>query len=389
MSQFDFDTNFWNAVVSIIIFELIYFPIAVYYTRRYRLYRNHAVMVARCARLALWEAYIACCKIVYSPLETIAFYMWGGASFITRSINVGGVWLAYFLFFFVVWRIWLLYFQLRWTNTITTNEWKMIIDPNITVSDDWFIKHKATWGNLEWMKWKVILSAFVLGTIHNAIGIWAGYHYAESPTFYQFWIYASLPLLIPCFILLVINCKMQKHGFEDHFFIRYEIRCIFIVFSIQYSGYYAINSYMAFGRHSLYTRTLLSLIAFQCVMLAQFMALMISTCWILRKVRGIIDDSRYSARCTTAIPRTSSTSGLLSAFNRNDNDDIVEIIEIFPNKQRKRGTLFSSLGRHSNVEQTKDTEWSLTQILSHEMALNYFVRHLSRESMSNLRSVAC
>ena len=287
------DADFWNGVVSIVIFEFIYLPLAVYYTRRYRKHRHHTVLKARRGNVALWEAYIAITKFLYGPFESVAFYLWGGASVITRSITAAGGYLAYFLFHFMVWRIWLLFYDLKWTIIIMDNEWKLIIDPmhRNTASDDWFITHKATWGNLQWMKWKVVLIAFISGSIFNAFGLFGSYHH---DIFYQLFVYGSLPLLIPCMVMIYIYHQLRGYKFEDHFFIRQEMRYIFIVFCIQYSGFYAVNIFMAF-EHSLdeNTRTLLTLVSFQCVMLAQFMALMISTCWILRKVQSLVHSLQF------------------------------------------------------------------------------------------------
>ena len=118
MFSFTLNSNFWNAVISIVVYEFIYLPLAVYYSRRYRQYRHHVVLNSRCARLTLWEANIAITKFIYSPLEQIAFYIWGASSFITRSVTLCGIYLMVYYYSIMVWRIWLLYYDLRWTTII-------------------------------------------------------------------------------------------------------------------------------------------------------------------------------------------------------------------------------------------------------------------------------
>ena len=80
----------------------------------------------------------------------------------------------------------------------------------------------------------------------------------------------------------------------------------------------------------------------------------------------------------------SSSSELLTSMYRSDSDNLVEILEIFPDKPekpRKRGTLFRSLSSQSELGSTKEDRCDLNKILSHDKAFESFIAHLSRESM--------
>ena len=65
-------------------------------------------------------------------------------------------------------RYWMLYYNIRWIDETKNQNWKQIIDPSFedpTISKQWFLSHKRTFGNWNFMK-KI---SFILFVIHLSL----------------------------------------------------------------------------------------------------------------------------------------------------------------------------------------------------------------------------
>ena len=118
-------------------------------------------------------------------------------------------------------RVWLLYFDLKYTESIIEREWWQELE-----TQDWYIKNRKKWGSWKRWLWKVILIVIILWSALTMITAWFAY-FAYLMTFGII----SNGLVIFCSTLF---CKMPKH--YDVLLIRKEVNRL--------AGFYLISTIM-------------------------------------------------------------------------------------------------------------------------------------------------
>merc|ERR1719229_1054213 len=81
-------------------------------------------------------------------------------------------------------------------------------------------------------------------------------------------LYAEFDYIIPFLLLIVILCRTPK--FEDNFYIRKEIKWVFLCLIIMYSSYYSGRVLETLFIHHPHQQSIVKFIANQILMAAQF-----------------------------------------------------------------------------------------------------------------------
>eukprot|EP01084_Bolivina_argentea_P257439 433737_1 len=248
------------------------------------------------------------------------------------------------LLLFISCRVWLVYYDLKWTLVANPNdEWTHFIDPqyidtdrktsistNLEFSNNWFIKHQSTLGNSKWMKKFVIIpSTIILDTLLClSLLIHADIHYYIFCAFCGF-------LAITIGRTYYLIPKMQIEIFQ----IKIEIDKMFKV-SLSFLSFFAVYTIL---------RTIIVnekyqfilIIPFQFIFcLHYFFAAIFATRWVL------------------------INSQLLQSKN---------------NKSNISSDTSSSADDQSSEE---NTFWSLHKILRNKLSFNVFMHHLLKEFSS-------
>ena len=147
-----------------------------------------------------------------------------------------------------VWRVYINYYDIKYSQQMINNDWKSIINSSITNNTNnklnWFITHKNTLGNPRYWT-KFVALTYILCVITLYIWVFAQcnvkqclairpWRESEEDQIVQIWLGVNnlgILFCIPGGILLAIfRCKTPK--FADNFFVRKEIRYILICFML-------------------------------------------------------------------------------------------------------------------------------------------------------------
>eukprot|EP01083_Nonionella_stella_P002558 7344_1 len=387
---------FYTAIVFIIVILFVFIPLTVYSLRALMSIKNNIVFKKRHAEISQMFVIVSIVNFILMSHNMMARDMSvGGCDYVLNvalhlcilNLGVGGTLVWLFLL-----KIWMNYYDINYSQIIIDNEWKSLIDPNITNRDqhNWFIKHRATYGSVRYLTKYIILfcvtsliAQYVLFIMNYSsivplcdifseadptverlrdFGRIAGIVYAPS-RIYQ---------LIAYPLIIIVRAKTAK--FEDNFFIRQEINnmvvlaLIFTVIEVLGSATQAMwpqdRSWVVFMR---------SFSNFQEFLVAIFLfsAVWIQTLWFIKKnQQWLIYFEKVGNTLKVASAREAVQLLPLSLFHRQSN---------------KNNTALSTF----NVTKIQDdkapketvTEYTakLSEILNVEKGFSSFMYHLSYE----------
>eukprot|EP01084_Bolivina_argentea_P284460 487521_1 len=315
MTYVDFLSNYKFSTLQIIliaagfaIWLFIYIPLAIYHSKKYYSNRNHIVYKARYANITIYEATFVVIKILYSCFANAIWVIMitdgnnQTYDFVAQLADIGDTILAYFVIYSWIWRIWMISYNMIWTNSVMNHEWKQIINPLYTEQSiasshkvNWYLSNKQTYGNYKWVQWRLLL-IILISSLINVTGDFVSVYYLKNNNelLYLCQICASIPWIIPYITLIIIWFITPKY--IDNFYVLQELKYVFICLCFDYFiGYMCYMLIMAFYRPQTtdFSRVIES-ISFHVTLTAQFIELMISTWWVNNKVMRIINDDRYT-----------------------------------------------------------------------------------------------
>eukprot|EP01084_Bolivina_argentea_P040922 75520_1 len=356
--------RFWNYASMTVVLWFIYIPIVIYYAYKYYTLRHHIVLQKRYCQITLFEILFVFCKFVWYPIALTAESIVGDTSFIASLFWSFNNYFAYLSLYCFVWRFYMLWFDIKWMNNIINSQWKLIINPSYQQkrSDHWFVKKKATFGNYKWMKYKVFAIAIISGTLTNIAGLWNSYNNSDKPIVFDIIELITITLLlIPFILLIIIYYKMYQSKFQDNFHIMNEMRYIFIAFCIQGVSWNGFYVFLIVTKPSFFVYQVTTFIASYCIVTAEFIAIIISTCYVLKKVKLIINEHRYK----THYINPSNHNDAMRFLPLTESEEKHELLDIVPPK--------------IDLDAPVDENWTLFSILSHTQCFQCFIQHLSRE----------
>eukprot|EP01084_Bolivina_argentea_P309770 535863_1 len=225
-------------VIIQIILSFIAVIIAVYYYKRFNNLSNSVMIQKRHPEILKIQGItsIIFFLIVY-PLMVIDFACLN--DFIIYQQEIRRIDTAIFPFFtaaiflLVLWRFWLIFFDLKHSSSQQNTEWQYHLDPNLVQQNFW-LTHKKDYGSPQYTQ-KIVIFVYCCGVIPMIILYQIVIH-----THYEY-IAHFLALLYHSFPFIGILCIFFRvPKYSDHFFIREELKkvcyAIFITIPVSWIG---------------------------------------------------------------------------------------------------------------------------------------------------------
>lgn len=382
--EFDGDTLNDPTVISIIISSFIcffvYIPLALFYGYKFYLNHDHIIFAKRYSSITLYEIIFMIIKIIWVPIEHLSEYYTGPKQWEHQLILLGNIVLAYLVLYCWVWRQWLSSYDINLTHTVVNNQWRLYIDPEFEESQlktkvKWYLENKKTYGNYKWVRNRLLLIVILCINITFWCLFYAAYYNDndERLWFYMFCI-CLIPYLSPMIFLLIIFKKTPK--FEDNYFIQQELKYIFIALSIMYISYIITFIYLSIGELPSNPNMLVFILSVEnnIVILMQFICLMISTKWVIKKMEKVISSNSYQKVKKSYLQKSTSKSITQSLLN----DPHLELIQV--------DALNQSLISSSSIDESRQSlqshqhiDITLYQVLGHIKSFELYMVHLSKE----------
>ena len=191
-----------------------------------------------------------------------------------------------FLFGFV-WKFHLLRYNIKMHSDVIGSEWKCVINSERHKQrKSFYVKYRGTLGNYKWTMWFFALMAIIVTTVYEA------YFTVQWIMYCEWAFYMDLFNLIPIILLIVIYCLTPP--FADNFYIRREMKYVFICLILSYCSWYSFYIYEAIRGYDDYSPTydIVYAITNDVFTGGQFIAMMISTFWVNRRCERIIESNR-------------------------------------------------------------------------------------------------
>ncbi len=328
------DTHLYTSIVLVIISWLILLPTTLYYSNQYFLHRNHIILKKRYANITMFESILLCIKLFIIPL---GFYFFYDAS----KVNI--VWfivwnLSHFLAVSLYWcwilRFFLLMYDIKWSLAIANNQWQQIINPHYKdKSLNWYLRNKRTFGQQAYVQYRIITPIIIISTIIiwirgvlNVVvkqGDDANPSHKSLVLLYIFIGLHGFVTVLPLISLMIIRIKLPN-SYYDNFYIISEIRQIFICVFIDEIIFLVVSFYFSFDKDSANISddmtTIIAAIEILLIDLFQWLAVLIATKWVNKKIFPIIQYKRYEIR------KSSTTHYQPLVISQND-----EILSLFTN----------------------------------------------------------
>ena len=335
----------------------------------------------------MYEVVFMTMKLIYGCFNNAVILYIDITSVFGQLLNIINTFLAYFVLYCFVWRFWSISYEMSWTNYIIQHEWKSIINPNHTEyqlneasaeQSNWYFDHKNTFGNQQWVKWRIFAIAILSGIIQSVCGsVFAIIFSSTLTNVYAMIIISTWPYPIPLILLIIIYYKTPIFD-GDNFYVQTELKYIFVLLCINYVSFYAVGIIAIVTSTKWDNDSISDMISFnnQIIIFCQWMCVMISTAWVNYKVSGIIKEDRFKIThidLESNAPQSgqSQRSAIRAQFALSR-----ELIQIQPERQ------------YMKVENSEMEAQDLTELLMNSVAFEAFMTHLCHEfSMENLLSL--
>ena len=208
-------------------------PILLWYTRKYKKYRNVACIKARRPNITFYaelliiamfcNRIVYCCNAIYYDAKWLRVIF--GLTY--PIVNHAILWL------FSI-KYWLLYYDIQFILFSEGNQWKSHINPNnVTYQTNWYILNKKTLGNENYLIKNFVSIAVSVPTIIIPLSTFITY---TSP--YDIFVDLFF-MIIPLILIIIIWHKTPKY--LDYFRVREECRMLVVI------GLSLIIMFLVFG----------------------------------------------------------------------------------------------------------------------------------------------
>ena len=237
-NQMNSNSSWASLIAFFIVVYIIYVPITLYYTKKFRENQTSMFITKRHPTIVLISIlsslifisldrplhllYFTCHNLQY---QTCAF--WSNLSLKISYPFVLGPFIASLA------RVWLIYFDIKFNQATQNSKWMGLINPtcNDLEKNNFFIKHKKNFGNSSFILKKVTLPIIVpLAIIFIAEWTWVRFgdpNYRSIAAITDTFIFMTI---LAC--IVVITCKTPK--LEDKFNIRGEAMALVICVMVQF-----------------------------------------------------------------------------------------------------------------------------------------------------------
>lgn len=399
-------------IITASIFGFVYLPIGVYHLRKYYEHRNHIVLIKRYSIITIYECIFVCIRLSWGILYVLfilylSTYGVDDFNFVSSLLSTFDELLTITLSYLWCWRFFMLSYDTHFIVSSLNNEWKSIINHKFvkSKSSKWYIDKMNTFGNAMWVKSHLIQPMIIINTLLACIPLFViSIIYkatARDEYFILITLYVQLIELIPFILLGIIYLNTPK--FEDSFFIRDELRLLFVVLSIEALCNTGLDTYILLSDfiYDTWLYSIILCIQFNIYWFTPFAAMLISTFYVNNKVGDIINDCRFSILQLNA-RRFTDAFGVNNGYNHNNNNDnglisttstmrSAQVIELLPmgslttidtersdtvpliRVQPKQSSL------STGIDVVKTNIITLKQILCHPKAYELFTWHLQYE----------
>eukprot|EP01084_Bolivina_argentea_P258720 436295_1 len=389
-------------IATAFIFGFIYLPIGIYNLRKYYKNRGHIVLIKRYSIITIYESILVCIRLLWGIIYVL-FILWlfiyGVAEydFVNSVLSTTDEFLTVTLSYLWCWRFYSLSYDIHFVVSQLNNEWKGIINPQFiqTKSSQWYINKRSTFGNPTWVKNHIGYAMIITNTLFACVPLFiVSIYYKQSERddiFVWTALYVQIIELIPFILLGIIYLITPK--FEDNFFIRDELRLLFIILSLDALCNTGLDTYVLLSNfpYGSYWYSIVLCIQFNMYWLTQFLAMLTSTYYVNLKVQDIINECRFSVLQLNARRLTQSFD--LNNINTQSTTHKSTQIELYPmssqHSMRSLSTdrsdtmpLVRVKAKKSHIKSASSISIqnvNLKQILTHPKAFDLFTWHLQYE----------
>ena len=221
-------------VVILIIVVVFYIPLCIYGIYKYFVRRNDLILRKHFSYLNLVWASISfatmCSLQVIISIWTNVLTI-GNLYLISQTFGYINIILIFYVTVLFLWRCYMNFYSIQYSNSIDTDHWKQLIS-NKSSTNNWFILHKSTYGNIKyWQKYVILVCVAFTSIIIIMRLIFNGRDEATSRARALFAImFVSFCVSICVVLIGILYCKTPYYG--DIFFIHQEIKYLIINWTV-------------------------------------------------------------------------------------------------------------------------------------------------------------
>ena len=359
-----------------------YCPFLMYHLRRFHAQQAHIVMTLRHSSITTIQAVIFIIKLIFDGVVGLLYwygiYEWDTTT--DKVLTAINAYLAAFWLYGFVWKFWLLHFNIHLHSAVIGSEWKSVINhKNYSHSNSFYVRYRKTLGQSKNVFYVCFTMAITFTTTYVVTRSFFSHHDFTV-------LYAEFDYVIPLILLIIIYCLTPS--FEDNFFIRQEMKYVFICLIFQYCCYY--TNYVGLALENTVSTTALEIIYFvtgHLLVATQFTAMLICTFWVNRRCEQIIASDRFTLRQPS--PRASGravtlrTAVVITPSSEKVEAHIQDIQEAI--ERETSGSVEApdqntpNLGQSHSARSRTVSSSSMQSIMADDGLLDFFADHLVRE----------
>jgi len=271
------------------VYICVYSLFLIYNLHQFRSRQSHIIYTMRFSHITILQAAIFLFKLWVDAAKgmTFMYSLYDDASLTDRLFIVFNAYIASFFLYCFVWKFWLLRFNILLHSSLIDSEWKSVLNSSkYTHRNSFYVKYRRTLGKPQFTMFIFILFAVASCTPFVLITLVLDWGH-DSHWFFEFEIDYVLPLI------LLIFLHLSTPSFEDNFYIRQEMKYVFICLVVMYVSYYCALSMKTQMNLDDDTEIVVRFATDQITEAAQFVAMMISTVWVNRRCERIIEMKRF------------------------------------------------------------------------------------------------
>eukprot|EP01084_Bolivina_argentea_P228458 385851_1 len=364
--------QFISITFSLTLWLCIYTPLLLFHSCRYCKNRRHVVYRARYSNITVYESVFVITKIIFDCIDSLFYALAEFPSLYAEIFNVGNTFLNYLVIYCWIWRIWMISYEIVWTECLMEHEWKHVINASYletsheyhSAKAKWYITNRATFGNIKWVGFRFFLLVLFSSIINAFCNVYSVLYYSNNMfDLYIIQLLGLFPMMIPYIMLIIIYCITPLYF--DNFYILTEIKLIIMCLLLDYFvAYVAYTLFFAFYQpnpNSDIAKIVIS-ISFQIGVFSQFLCLLFSTCWVNKKLSNIANNKYYNRISRRETTTTFSRTGTIDIVNGDEC-----LLHIHPKTTQKGMKVYNQY------------ELNIKDIISYKVTLELFVNHLSSE----------
>ena len=275
----------------VFVYVCVYSPFLIYHLFRFGSKQTHVIYRLRYSKITIFQAVIFIFKLFLGATTGVActYQLYQENSLTDNILDAADAYISTFFLYCFVWKFWLLRFNIMLHSALMNCEWKSVINSKgYTQHKSFYVKHRRTLGR---SKWTMLIFAAIalLCTTPNILIM-----FLPDIDHKNHWLgLTELDYLLPLLLLIVIWCSTP--AFDDNFYIRKEIKFVFLCLVAMYMSFYTGHLLERFNFMELEDDTL-EIVEFVCNQIttgSQFVAMMICTFWVNRRCERIIESKRF------------------------------------------------------------------------------------------------